>query len=45
MYITEVCSGVKKKIIISKIESKDFKVLAKKRYSFHWESIKDVATI
>jgi signal-transduction protein with cAMP-binding, CBS, and nucleotidyltransferase domain len=45
MEIIEVATGLKKKVIITEVESKDFKILTKKRYFFDWRAIKGVAAI
>jgi hypothetical protein len=45
MYIIEVCSGVRKEVVIKIVEPSDFALLTKKRYSFNWQSLKKSATI
>jgi hypothetical protein len=45
MYITEVCSGVCKKAVISQVEPEDFANLTKTRYFFAWKSLRQTAAI
>lgn len=40
MEITELSTGYKRKVVISAVEDDDFKLLAKKQYSFDWKSFK-----
>jgi hypothetical protein len=45
MEIFEVKTGLRKPVVIQLVEEKDFKILTKRRYSFHWKVLKDVADI
>jgi hypothetical protein len=45
MYIIEVSSGVRNKVVIIPVEQADFKILTRKRYSFTWNSLKRSASI
>jgi hypothetical protein len=45
MEIYEIKSGLRKPVVIEKIEEKDFKVLTKRRFSFRWKSLKGEAEI
>ena len=45
MEIMEVASGLKKPVVISLAEKRDFKLLTKKRYFFDWKSIQDSAVV
>jgi hypothetical protein len=45
MEIYEIKSGLRKPVVVEKVEEKDFKILTKRRFSFRWKSLKGVADI
>jgi len=45
MEIIEVATGSKKAIIVRTAETKDFKLLTKKRFSFAWKTFRNSTTI
>ena len=45
MEIFEVKSGLRKPVVVQLVEEKDFKLLTKRRYSFHWKALKGLADI
>ena len=45
MEILEVKSGLRKPVVIKLVEETDFKMLTKRRYSFHWKALKGVADV
>jgi hypothetical protein len=40
MEIYEIKSGLRKPVVVEKVEENDFKVLTKRQFSFHWKSLK-----
>jgi hypothetical protein len=45
MEIYEIKSGLRKPVVVEKVEEKDFKILTKRRFSFRWKSLKGEADI
>jgi len=45
MYIIEVNSGFRKKVVISPVEEADFKILSNKRYFFEWGVLKQTSSV
>lgn len=45
MEIIEVATGLRNVVVVNTVESQDWQVITKKRYSFAWQSIKQTATV
>jgi len=45
MEIIEVATGLRKGVVISEVETQDWKMLTKKRYSFAWQVTKETAVV
>lgn len=45
MKIEVIESGVRRSVVISKAEVEDFKLLTKKRFSFSWKAVRNIAIV
>src|SRR5215213_3725290 len=45
MEILEVSTGIKKRIVIREVESEDYKLLVRKRFSFVWKTFRATTTV